>query len=347
MMSVNYLTKIFIRKEIYPNEYRTPLVPDDITNLLNCGFSHVYIESSDNRIFTDEEYNKNGGLIVKDEWYHPKYQDCLIIGIKQLPFIDKLNSHTHIYFSHSYKNQFNSEYILYNFKRSDSLLYDLEYFRDNNKQRIISFGYYAGIVGSALGLMNYLGDLKNQLRPWINITSLFLDITKTYPDNLKIAITTGKNGKTGLGVKYILDSLNLKYTLFDRESDKSKLIDCDLIYNCINLTEEIDPWFTEDNIKLIDNKITIVDISCDYDNRWNPIRIYNRKTTWEEPVLKRDRIDIIAIDNLPSLLPTESSLYFSNKLKELLSDYRSDNEKYWIENKNIYNRIISTKISKY
>ena len=30
MISANYLTNIFIRKEIYPNEFRTPLIPTDI-----------------------------------------------------------------------------------------------------------------------------------------------------------------------------------------------------------------------------------------------------------------------------------------------------------------------------
>ena len=339
MMSANYLTKIFIRNEIYPNEFRTPLVPSDIKYLLNNGFSQIYIESSNTRIFTDEEYQNNGGTIILDDWYNSKYNDCLIIGIKELPFIDKLNYHTHIYFSHSYKNQSDSDYILYNFKKSDSLLYDLEYFLDQNNRRIISFGYYAGIVGCALGLKNYLGKLDNQIKPWKRIEDLFSDINNNYPNNLKIAITTGKSGMTGMGVKYILDTLKLKYTVFDRASDKSNLIEYDLFYNCINLKEEIEPWFTPDNIKLIKNNITIVDISCDYNNKLNPIRIYNNKTTFEEPVLRNNNINIIAIDNLPSLLPRESSIYFSNKLRELLLNYHKDDEKYWDRNKNVYESI--------
>lgn len=334
MISANYLTNIFIRKEIYPNEFRTPLIPTDIKYLLNNGFNTIYIESSSYRCFSDQEYIDNGATIVYDEWY--KYKDCLIIGIKKLPFIDKLDGHTHIYFSHSYKNQLDSANILYYFKRSDSILYDLEYFLDMDYRRIISFGYYAGVAGCALGLKNYLGKLNGCLIPWYKMDDLYQDINKFYPDNLKIAITTGKNGKVGQGVKYILDSLKIKYDIFDRDSDKSSLINYDIFYNCINLKEEIEPWFTIDNIKSIKNKITIVDISCDYDNKLNPIQIYDKKTTWENPVLKLKNIDVIAIDNLPSLLPVDSSIYFSTQLRELLSNYHNDTDKYWIKNENIF-----------
>jgi saccharopine dehydrogenase (NAD+, L-lysine-forming) len=203
-------------------------------------------------------------------------------------------------------------------------------------RRIISFGYYAGVAGCALGLKNYLGKLNGCLIPWYKMDDLYQDINKFYPDNLKIAITTGKNGKVGQGVKYILDSLKIKYDIFDRDSDKSSLINYDIFYNCINLKEEIEPWFTIDNIKSIKNKITIVDISCDYDNKLNPIQIYDKKTTWENPVLKLKNIDVIAIDNLPSLLPVDSSIYFSTQLRELLSNYHNDTDKYWIKNENIF-----------
>jgi saccharopine dehydrogenase (NAD+, L-lysine-forming) len=77
-------------------------------------------------------------------------------------------------------------------------------------------------------------------------------------------------------------------------------------------------------------------ISCDYDNKLNPIQIYDKKTTWDNPVLKLENTDVIAIDNLPSLLPVDSSIYFSTQLSVLLSNYHNDIDKHWVRNKNIF-----------
>ena len=314
------LKKIFIRNETYLNELRTPIVPSHIYKLINYGFI-VYIQSSNCRCYKDEEYI--GAIIVYDDWVN--YNDCLIIGIKELNNIDKLNCHTHIYFSHSFKNQFNSQYILNSFKKSNSILYDLEYFKENNK-RLIAFGYYAGIVGGALGLMNYNKRLKS-LKHWDSISNLISDIPNV---NCKIAII-GSNGRCGLGVKYILDLLNINYVEFNRESNKNELIHFNIIYNCIHLTENIGIWF--DNNTNFYNKMTIVDISCDYNNKYNPIKLYNNKTTWSNPVyIYNECVDIIAIDNLPSLLPKESSNNFSEKLTDILLTYFDDNKRYWINN---------------
>jgi alanine dehydrogenase len=63
----------------------------------------------------------------------------------------------------------------------------------------------------------------------------------------------------------------------------------------------------------------VIDISCDVGKPNNPISIYEKETTWETPVYHHpSNIDIISISNLPSLLPEESSEYFSEKLYTLL-----------------------------
>jgi len=83
----------------------------------------------------------------------------------------------------------------------------------------------------------------------------------------------------------------------------------------------------------------IVDISCDYNKLNNPIKIYENLTTWSKPVFNyNDYISIISINNLPSLLPYESSSYFSNIFKHLLLNQSND---IWIKNIDIFNNIIS------
>jgi saccharopine dehydrogenase (NAD+, L-lysine-forming) len=333
--------KIFIRKETYNNEFRCPIIPKDIKELKDFGFE-VFVESSNYRCYTDEEYYKYGAIIVNDSWF--KYNDFIIIGIKELNDINKLNNHIHVYFSHSYKNQNNSKLILSEFKKSNSILYDLEYFLDNNK-RLISFGYYAGIVGGGLGILQYLLKSNNKklynLKYWRSIESLLLCINlkkNNILNNIKICII-GSNGRCGIGVQYILNILKIPFICLTRNDDKNKLIDFDILFNCINLQENIGIWF--DNETQFYKNLVIVDISCDYNNPNNPIKIYNNKTTWLEPVFSYNNfVDIIAIDNLPSLLPYNSSIEFSSILIKLLKLY-PHNHYYWKNNYEIFKNKIN------
>jgi saccharopine dehydrogenase (NAD+, L-lysine-forming) len=322
---------IFIRKEIYPNEYRTPIVPKDILLLVKNNYN-VFVESSTFRCYSDEEYHKNGAIIVYDDWINYKY--CLIIGIKELDKLEFLNNHTHIYFSHSYKNQTNSKYILQKFKESNSILYDLEYFIINNK-RILAFGFYAGIVGSALGLIQYFSKLE-KLSYWKSLDDLinytFTKCGELY--NIKIAIIG--NGRCSKGVQYLLNLQKILFTLFEKKNTKNNLEQYDIVLNCINLNENIGTWF--DNTTIFYKKIVIVDISCDYNSKFNPIKIYNEKTSWENPVIYYNEfVSIIAIDNLPSLIPLESSNEFSEKMIYILEN---ENQNFWINNYNKYCKMI-------
>jgi len=326
---------IYIRSEHNKDEHRTPLVPNDIKKLNNY---IVYVQSSENRIYSDEEYQNNGAIITNKLWYDPIFKDALIVGLKDLDNLDKLAGHSHVYFSHSYKNQLGSEKILSAFKNSSSIIYDFEYFINNNK-RLISFGYYAGIAGGYLGLLQYI--TKKQY-PGKNISNLEYceTINNSSLQNINICII-GSNGNCGEGVKYILDNLNLKYIQIQKGNDKSNLKNYDILYNCIKLSEESNEiWFDKNTV--FTKPIIIVDISCDYTKENNPIKLYNKCTTWTEPVYSYNQyVDIIAIDNLPSLLPKDSSDYFSNIFTKLLLE--KDKFGYWENNKNIF-KLISQQI---
>lgn len=336
------LNKIFIRNETYNNEFRCPIVPKDVNILLTCGFI-VYIESSNTRCYKDEDYKKNGAIIVNNKWFN--YNSFLILGIKELDNIELLNNNNHVYFSHSYKNQTDAEYILNLFKKSNSLLFDLEYFIENNK-RMISFGYYAGIVGCGLGLLQYLLKLENKklnnLKYWDSKNDLFMEIEhyfKKYYIRPSICLI-GPNGKCGSGVKFLLNLFHLKYTSLKSTDSKDNLKQYDIIFNCINLTEDIGTWFDYNTI--FNKNLVISDISCDYNNPNNPIKIYHNKTSWEKPIYSHDKyVDIIAIDNLPSLLPFDSSIEFSSKMIKLLKTYNNDEFNYWNNNYEFYKKKIN------
>ena len=329
---------IYIRCESIDNEYRTPLIPNDIKILINNGFI-IYVQSCINRIYKDDIYKNSGAIITSEKWYESKFNNAIIIGIKELNNLEKLNNNTHIYFSHTFKNQINSEYILKNFINSNSQLYDFEYFLENNK-RLIAFGYYSGLVGAILGLKQYFNKLSKsmileRLKPWESFDDIYNYIKDDINKNISIAII-GPNGRCGSGVRLILDKLDLKYTSIDRNGDISNLKNFDIVYNCILLDEKYNKvWF--DNKTIFEKDIVIVDISCDYSKLNNPIKLYNNSTSWKLPVFKYNKyVDIIAIDNLPSLLPKESSDYFSKKLTELLLQFNEDPNNYWKNTLNIY-----------
>ena len=61
----------------------------------------------------------------------------------------------------------------------------------------------------------------------------------------------------------------------------------------------------------------IGDIACDPTSDFSPVKVYDRTTTWEEPVIRvhdAPPLDVMAIDNLPSMLPKESSEDFAAQL---------------------------------
>jgi len=325
---------IFLRRELSPYEKRSPLTPNDIKILLKYDIPS-YVQSSKYRIFDDSEYQNSGAIIVDDSWYEDKYKDCIIIGLKELDNLEMLNNHIHFYFSHSYKNQAGSKYILERFKTSNSILYDFEYFVNSFNKRIIGFGIYAGYVGAVLGLKHFYNPLLSRLNEWSSYDSMINDVKINDYIRPLIGII-GHKGNCGTGVIEILQSLNLNYEIIDKnqENKGNYMKKFDILYNCICLDDSSNElWFDKDTE--FTKKILIVDISCDYNKPNNPINIYKEATTFENPVYKYNNfVDIIAINNLPSLLPIDSSIYFSNILTILLLEYDKSNT--WINNMKKY-----------
>ncbi len=336
--------KIYIRDELCLKEIRTPIIPSDVSILISNGFE-VYIQKSDKRIYSNESYEIVGCILTDLHW--SKFSDCIIIGLKKLDNLELLDNSSHIYFSHSYLNQDGSEQILKSFGKSQSILLDLEYFLDNNK-RVVSFGYWAGYIGVILGLKQFYNKINGleqiyDLKHWENIESA-IDYVRDIKLDPKIKIgLIGPNGNCGSGAKKILNKLGLNYIPYYKNSDKSNLKDLDIVINCIKLDKDSNEiWFVPNSI--YSKKLVIVDVSCDFTRPNNPIQLYKKSCTWENPIIRfGDQIDIIAIDNLPSLLPKESSDYFSKRLTDLILDLELDRNNFWKSNMEIY----IEKITKY
>ena len=83
----------------------------------------------------------------------------------------------------------------------------------------------------------------------------------------------------------------------------------------------------------------IGDIACDPSSDFSPIKVYDRTTTWAAPALRvhdAPVLDVMAIDNLPSMLPREASEDFASQLLPHLLEYESDPTGVWARAGEIY-----------
>lgn len=76
--------------------------------------------------------------------------------------------------------------------------------------------------------------------------------------------------------------------------------------------------FVPETAKISPRQLTVIgDIACDPDSNFSPIKVYDRTTNWHQPALRvhdDPPLDVTAIDNLPSMLPNESSLDYAAQL---------------------------------
>ena len=207
------------------------------------------------------------------------------------------------------------------FRSYNGIILDYEYIVDENNRRLIAFGFWAGFAGIFLGLLQYYNRINNyndisNLKPFNNCNEI-INILKDIKIQPKIAII-GYKGRCGKGSVNLLDRLNINYSGFSK-NEKFDLNEYDIMINCIYLNQDSDVIFI-DNSKEYKNLKIIVDISCDIDAYNNPIKLQYHRTNFENPICKVGKLDVIAIDNLPSLLPKDSSSEFSEILVELIQD---------------------------
>ena len=95
-----------------------------------------------------------------------------------------------------------------------------------------------------------------------------------------------------------------------RDLDRSRLLDHDILVNAVASTEPGMPFLTTGDLGRDDRRLTVVsDVTCDVTSQCNRLPVNDKATDWVQPARH-----VLAIDNLPSLLPTESSTAFSAAL---------------------------------
>ncbi len=133
----------------YKMERRAALAPKHVKQLAEQGIE-VLVETSEKRVFTDEEYRNAGANITKDI-----SSASLIIGVKEMPIDYFEENKTYIFFSHTIKGQEYNMPLLQNMIDSKINLFEYEKITDENGKRLIFFGHFAGLAGMINSLWSY------------------------------------------------------------------------------------------------------------------------------------------------------------------------------------------------
>ncbi len=116
----------------------------------NAPAIRVVAQSSANRCFSDREYI-SAGVEVKED-----ISDCdVLLGIKEVPVSQLIPGKTYLFFSHTKKKQAHNQRLLRTILDKKIRLIDYECLEHEDGQRIIGFGFFAGVVGAHNGMMAY------------------------------------------------------------------------------------------------------------------------------------------------------------------------------------------------
>ncbi|WP_369752166.1 NAD(P)-dependent oxidoreductase [Flavobacterium sp. WC2409] len=166
----------------------------------------VKVESSDIRIFSDEEYKKLGIEVTSD------ISDCdVLFGVKEVPVENLIPNKSYFFFSHTIKKQPYNKKLLQTVLEKSIDLYDHETIVDAENRRLIGFGRYAGIVGAyntirAFGIKFELFKLP-KAETLSGKEELIRQLKRIIFPPIKFVVTG--SGKVGGGIKEVLDAIKI------------------------------------------------------------------------------------------------------------------------------------------
>ncbi|WP_394155502.1 saccharopine dehydrogenase [Loktanella salsilacus] len=332
------MTHLWVRAESRDHEARVGIMPDGVAALIAAGL-RVTVEHSAQRIVPIADYAAAGAEIAAEGAWVDAPLDALIFGLKELPADGTPLRHTHIMFGHAYKGQPDGRILLDRFKSGGGRLLDLEYLTDDTGRRVAAFGYWAGYAGAAVSLMCWMAQQQGRVMGPVRAVPTQADLlADLHGEMVEIAapapsaLIIGALGRVGTGAADLCRDMGVATTLWDMAETASggpfpEILTRDLFLNCI-LARPGTPVFVPASAKTAKRKLTVIgDIACDPDSDFSPIKVYDRVTTWDAPALRvhdAPVLDVTAIDNLPSLMPLESSADFAAQLLPHLGAPGSD-----------------------
>lgn len=196
-----------IREGKTPADNRVALTPAQCKWLQkNAPYIKVVAQSSPGRCFADREYT-SAGVEILDDLTH-----CdILLGIKEVPVDQLIANKTYLFFSHTKKKQPSNQPLLRAILDKNIRLIDYECLEHDDGQRIIGFGFFAGIVGAHNGMMAY-GDRTGLFKlDRVYKQRSFRELIHNYfgvrLPNVKIAVTG--SGRVAHGILEIMNLMGI------------------------------------------------------------------------------------------------------------------------------------------
>ncbi|KRW98026.1 saccharopine dehydrogenase [Paracoccus sp. MKU1] len=344
------MVHLWVRAESRANERRVGITPAGARELIAQGF-RVTVEESPHRILPIADYAAAGAEIAPQGSWPDAPAEAIIFGLKELPEDGTPLTHRHIMFGHAYKGQPAGLALLRRFRDGGGALYDLEYLTDENGRRLAAFGYWAGFAGAAVSLKAWAaqrrGGICGPVRGWPSQEAMRdelraeLDATGAPRPQ---AIVIGALGRVGSGASDLLTAMGVRVTKWDMAETASggpfpEILAHELFVNCI-LAGPQTPAFVPPEAVDPGRLLTVIgDVACDPSSDFNPVKVYDRATDWAQPVIRvadHPPLDVMAIDNLPSLLPRESALDYAGQLLPVLKDLDRIDAEAWGRARSIF-----------
>ncbi|MBS1749850.1 MAG: alanine dehydrogenase [Bacteroidetes bacterium] len=196
-----------IREGKKPADHRVALTP------AQCKWIHrennnirIVAQTSPIRCFTDREYSLAGVTIQED------MSNCdILLGIKEVPVDMLIDGKTYLFFSHTRKEQPHNRKLLQEIIAREITLIDYECMEHEDGQRIIGFGFFAGVVGAHNGVMAYGSRTGLYQLERVYKQKDFRELIHTYfglrLPNLKIAVTG--SGRVAHGVLEVMNLIGI------------------------------------------------------------------------------------------------------------------------------------------
>ncbi|WP_232826065.1 NAD(P)-dependent oxidoreductase [Chitinophaga alhagiae] len=209
LMADQYLHIGLIREEKIPEDNRVAFTPLQCQWIMTH-YPHVSItvQPSPHRCFKDDEYAAAGIRLAED------LSHCnILLGIKEVPVAKLLPGKTYLFFSHTKKQQPQNQAMLHSILEKNITLIDYECLVHEDGQRILGFGFFAGVVGAHNGLLEYgrrMGQFNfKRVHECHDFQELITHYFGVKLPPLKI-VATG-SGRVTAGILEVMGLLGIKY----------------------------------------------------------------------------------------------------------------------------------------
>ena len=195
-----------IREGKIPADTRVAFTPKQCKWIQENKNIRIIVQKSSGRCFKDSEYI-DAGIEVKDD-----LSECSVLfGIKEIPVDMLMEGKTYFIFSHTKKMQHYNQKMLQMIIRKKITLIDYECLLHDDGQRLLGFGFFAGVVGAHNGMLAYgkrtgMMDLKrvHQLK---NLQDLIHSYFELKIPLIKIAVTG--SGRVSHGIVEVMNLMGI------------------------------------------------------------------------------------------------------------------------------------------